>query len=306
MISQDEAIELFKLAPKESFELLLRNIEIRRVVEKLWEKHQQGSISYDENFEKIYEEFSKFFYRPIEVAIFGIKQLSYLFPFVDFMKILESQNELWDAYYEFLGSIFSHLRLLSEIYFSYTATEPVKSVIDRFLDQYVDSIKSSVSEFTKIDLRHEYPLILPKKVFEDFDEAISSWRSFLEFFRMYRDLRKRAFVSAAERFIEIANNKKFSDLSEFLNTFSNEEAKEFDNLLRSEKYVEVQKKMIESLMDYIYHFRKFYEGIAENNPLNPFATISQLDEAFKRIFDLRRKIRELEKRIEEIERGVNR
>lgn len=304
MISQDEAIELFKFAPKESFELLLRNIEIRKILEDLWERHQVGDISYDEKLEKIYDEFSKFFYRPIEISMFGIRQLSYLFPFIDFMKIIESQTEFLDTYCEFLSSVFSHLRLLSEIYFTYTTSEPVKSVLDRFLDQYADLIRSCGSEFTKIDLIHEYPLILPKKVFEYLDNAINSWKNFSEYFRSYRELRKQAFVTAAERFIEIANSKKFSDFSDFLNAFLNEEVKEFDSLLSSDRYIETQKKMIESLMDYVYYFRRFYEGIAESNPLNPFATVSQMDEAFKRIFDLKRRIKELEKRLESIERGV--
>lgn len=304
MISQDEAIELFKFAPKETFEFLLRNIEIRRILEDLWEKHQAGVIRYDESFERIYEEFSKFFYRPIEISMFGIRQLNYLFPFVDLMRILESQNEFLDTYCEFLSSFFSHLKLLSEIYFTYTTSEPIKNVLDRFLDHYADLIKSCSSEFMKVDLLHEYPLILPKKIFEYLENAINSWRNFSEFFRSYRELRKQAFVTAAERFIEVANNKKFSNFFDFLNTFLNEEVKEFDNLLSSKKYVEVQKNMVESLMDYLYYFRRFYEGIAESNPLNPFATVSQMDEAFKRIFDLKRRITELEKKLESIERGA--
>lgn len=39
----------------------------------------------------------------------------------------------------------------------------------------------------------------------------------------------------------------------------------------------------------------------ENNPANPFATVSQIDEAYKRILDLRRKVSELERRIEKLE-----
>jgi hypothetical protein len=56
-----------------------------------------------------------------------------------------------------------------------------------------------------------------------------------------------------------------------------------------------------TLFDHIYCLRRFLELFIENNPASPFATVSQIDEAYKRILDLKRKVSELENRIEKLE-----
>ncbi|ADC65571.1 hypothetical protein Ferp_1420 [Ferroglobus placidus DSM 10642] len=299
MIGEEELVELFRTAPKESFELLLRNIRIRRILEDLYKRHEAGiKLSYGEEFERIFEEFFRFFFRPLEVAVYGGRQLEFMFPRVEFISLFEAQAELLNAYTEFLRSLYDHVRLTASLYAGYVLPKAEKDVLERFVEIYRERMSRFRSEFMRIDLSTEFPFLLPKSVFLRFESALENLREFSSAFRKFRELVKSSYVKGAQSFIDKANSKKFDSYNEFANAFFEEEARIFDELLRSEDYLKTQKAMLDSLMDYIYNARSFYEELAMSNPLNPFATISLMDEAFKRIYELRRKIRELEKRIE--------
>ena len=297
MISDGDAVELFRKIPKESFELLLRNIKVREILEDLYERHKNGfELTYNERFDEIFDEIFRFFLRPLEIAVFGAKRIGYLFPLQD---LVEIQSELLESYLEFLKALCNHIKLMWEISLGLT---PQEDPVRKFVDLYTERLKSYRREFVKAGGGDEI-FVLPKRVFERFENAIDSWNSFTDSFEKFRELVKETYVRGAKSFIEIANGKTFESYDDFANAFFNEEAKVFDELLVSHEYLETQKSMLENLMDYIYNFRMFFEEIAMSNPLNPFATISLLDKAFERIYDLRRKVRELEKRVEKLEKG---
>ena len=300
-VSEEELIELFKEAPKESFELLLRNMRIRGVLEKLYAKHSSGmTLSYDENFDTIFEEFFRFFFRPLEIAVQGARQMSFIFLFFE-PELISNQYELIQAYVEFLRAWYSHMKLTAEIMLGRTVPRAVKDVVGEFARRYRERIERyRIRPMVEIS---EYPLLYPKSVFVNFDKSVKSWEEFSRAFEEYRDMIKGTYVSAAEKFIELANSKKFEDYQSFASSFFEKEAKAFDELLKRDDYLDVQRRMLGSLMDYITYFRSFLEEILTSNPVNPFATVSLLDEAFKRITDLRRKVRELERRVAELERG---
>lgn len=300
MISDEEYIELFKTIPKESFELLLRNIKIRKILRDLYNKHESGlELAYDEQFDEIFDELFRFFFRPLEMAVSGAKQLESLFPISDFTRI---RSELLDSYLEFMKALYNHMKLTWEISLGLTPKD-LEDPVEKFVDIYSERIRNYRREFTKTELPVDTLFVLPKKVFERFENALESWSEFSSFFKKFRELVKDTYAKGVESFIKIANSNRFESYNDFANTFFSEEAKVFDELLVSEEYLETQKNMLENLMDYIYNYRTFFEEMAISNPLNPFATISLVDKAFERIYDLRRKIRELEKRVEKLERG---
>ena len=300
MIADEELIELFKTIPKESFESLLKNIRIRKILEDLYNKHKSGlELTYNE-FDEIFDELFGFFFRPLETAISGAKMLEFLSP-SDFTKIW---SELLDSYLELMKSLYDHIKLTWEISLGLVPKE-LEDPAGKFVDLYFDRIKSYRRKFTETDLPVSTLFVFPKKVFERFESAIESWNKFSSSFEKFRELVKDSFVKGAESFIKIANSKRFESYDDFANAFFREEAKVFDELLVSEEYLETQKNMLKNLMDYIYNYRMFFEEMAMSNPLNPFATLSLMDKAFERIYDLRRKIRELEKRVEKLEGGEN-
>ncbi|MEM2266064.1 MAG: hypothetical protein DSO02_00475 [Hadesarchaea archaeon] len=295
-LSRDELIELFREAPKESFELLLRNLKIREHLRVLHAKHVSGlKLSYDANFDSIFEEFFRFFFRPLEAAVYGARQLRFLFFMFD-LGLMEFQSETLRAYSDFLRSWFDHLRLTSELMLGKVLPTSALDVFREFIRTHREKIESP-----RVDLGYavEYPFLLPKSVLTNLEKSIEHWERFSEAFKEYRRIIKETYVKAAERFIEEANRSRFEDYQVFAGTFSNFEAQAFDEVLKSEDYLRVQKSMLDNLMDYIYFYRRFLEEMLESNPLNPFATVSMLDEAFRRILELKRRISELEKRISE-------
>lgn len=304
IVLKDELLELFEVAPKESFELLLRNARIREILEELWTMHKMGvELKYDEKFETIFEEIFRFFNRPLEMAVMGARYMRYFFPFPEILSFVETQREFMDAYLEFIRSLYSHLSLTFSLYTGYRHPEPVKSVIDEFLERYEEMIRRH--RITLIDYRifSEYPFLLTKRAFENFEMALKSWDVLSDNFEKYKKLVKDTYVNAAKMFIETANSRQFYSYSDFANEFFNYEAEAFDELLKSRDYIDAQKNMLSGVMDYSYYLRKFFEECLECNPSNPFATTSQIDEAYKRIMDLRREVEELKMRIRELEKG---
>lgn len=302
MLSDEELIELFKLAPKESFELLLRNIRIREIIQDLFRKHRAGvKLYYNEQFDKIFEEIFRFFFRPLETAVLGMRQLEFLLPTSELMEFYETYSELMNAYLDFMRSIYDHFKLTFEIYTGRTLPATAKDFVDMFTEEYMKRIRKYTREFSGIELSTETPFLMPKIAFTRFDEALECWNKFGSAFRKFREMVREGYVKGAENFIELANKTSFESYQEFANAFFNEEAKVFDELLKSEEYLKTQEEMLNCLMDYIHNLRAFIEEILINNPLNPFATISLMDKAFERIYELRRKIKELEKRVERLE-----
>ncbi|MEM2977665.1 MAG: hypothetical protein QXM46_00030 [Candidatus Hadarchaeales archaeon] len=300
-LPRDELIELFREAPKESFELLLRNLKIREHLRILHAKHVAGlKLSYDGNFDGIFEEFFRFFFRPLETAVHGARQLRFLFFMFDF-GLMESQNETFRAYSDFLKSWLDHLRLTSELMLGRVLPASTVDVFREFIRTYRDKIESPRMDFSGYPV--EYPFLLPKSVLTNLEKSVEHWEKFSEAFREYRKIIKETYVRAAERFIEEANRSRFEEYQTFAGAFSNFEAQAFDEVLKSEAYLRVQRSMLDNLMDYIYFYRRFSEEMLESNPMNPFATVSMLDEAFKRILELKRRVSELEKKVSRLERG---
>jgi len=298
-LSRDELVELFREAPKESFELLLRNLRIRDYLQNLHAKHLSGlQLSYEENFDRIFEEFFRFFFRPLETAVQGARQLRFLFFAFD-LGLLETQSEVLRSYSDFLRSWFDHLRLMSEMVLGRILPTSTVDVIREFLGAYRERLEAKGMDLAEYPA--EYPFLLPKSVFQNLERSVEHWESFSQAFKEYRGLIKETYAEAAGRFIAEANQRRLEKYEEFAGAFFGLEAQAFDELLKSPRYLEVQKSMMENMMDYIYHYRRFCEDMLESNPMNPFATVSMMDEAFRRILDLKRKVSELERRISGLE-----
>ncbi|NOY11462.1 MAG: hypothetical protein GXO67_05145 [Archaeoglobi archaeon] len=300
---EEDIVEVFKKLPKESFELLLRNISIREHMERLWSKYSiSGRIKKDEEFERVFDEIFRFFFRPLEMFLMGEQYLRYFLPGPETLKLVESQREVYEAYEDFVLSLISHMKLTSELFAGYTISETARSLTESFVNRWWDLAKRRYKlELDGYRVLNEYPFILSKETSNDLFEAAEHWETFRESFFAYRDLMRSAYDESVDEFIEYANSNRIESFDQFMNDFAEIVARKFDVLIKSEEYLKIQRRMLGSLMDYSYHMRRFFESILEQSPLNPFATVSEMDEAYKRIMDLKRKVRELERRIEELE-----
>ena len=306
-VRREELLELFKTLPKESFELLLRNISIRERLEELWKEHASGrKLGYGERFEALFEEVFRFFFRPLEITLRGFRQLRLLLPLPELLESLESQWELIRAWRDFVDSIFSHFGVVAELSLGVTTPPILKSMIDGFRESWRERLERYYKHYYLLDVEEirvytDYPLILTKKTTQYLLNALDEWEQFSGYYMEFKDMIRNTYKAAIKEFVEVANSKRFDSFQSFRDTFIDISNQKFDSLLRSKRYLEVQGNMVSHLMDYLYRTRRFFEEMFENNPINPFATVGHVDEAHKRIMELRRKVMELEKRVNELE-----
>ncbi len=295
MIQREELLDLFRKLPKESFELILRNLQIRQKLEMLWERYNEKEISSDD-FEEIFNEIFRLFFRPLESMLQIGKSIKFFF--LNEKLFTRIQENLLNAYMDFIKAWIQHVRTLSRIYDD-EIEEPIESFIEAwesYLEEYSEVEYSDILSYTK-----ELPFLIPKETSEYLFRSIESWFSFEKNFQEYKDILLYIYRKAIHNFLNVINERRVESFDQFAAVFAEFVAKEFDYVLKSDEYLRIQSRMINSLMDYIYNARRYMESIFENSPLNPFATVNQLDEAYKRITDLKRKVRELEKRIEKLE-----
>lgn len=284
-------IEVYRKLPKESFELILRNLAAREYLKRIWEQYSTlGKLDYLEDFDKIFEELFRFFLRPFELIIFNERVIRSIFPLQD----LITTRDVVSAYTDFVESLTSHMRLTLQL-----LSQPVpKTPFDRFIEDWLDFAKKF--EF-QTAFPQDLPFALPADAKNYLIDCMKHWGDFVSDYEKYREMLRKAFRRSIENFCDFLSRSNVKSFDEFKNLLQDFLAKEFDVLLKSEEYLDLQQRLFDALFDHIYYLRRFFELILENNPASPFATVSQLDEAYKRIMDLRRKIAELEKRLEALE-----
>lgn len=302
-VTAEGLLELLKKVPKESAELLLRNVKIRDSLRALYEKHSSGlALLYEEAFENIFNDFLRPILRPLEAAVDGVRALSPMLDLLLSPRLAEAQGEVARAYVDFIKSWLNCLRQTVSGFLS-GATTPVSGAVEGFLKGYEEAMSRYVEALTRYSI-DELPLLLPKGLFVNLEGAIKHWEAFIKALEEFRALLREAYVKAAEAFIEKANASGFGSYQEFIEAFLDLEAQSFSEAVTSTRYLEAQKRVLENLMDYVYHYRRLLEELLASNPANPFATISLLDEAFKRVTELKRKVRLLERRVAELEEEV--
>ncbi len=302
---QKEAfLTLLDRVPRESLELLSRNVKIREYLKNLYEIHVSGmELRYNGEFEKIFNEIFRFFFRPIEIAVISARQLKFFLPTKDNVELFENFAETFQTYEDFLLSLRSHIdltkRIISEASppaFTQLAEEISKILRKSEVDEIFKNVEIDGAKFIS-----DYPFLLSNRALRHITKAFDCWEKFSRDYYVFKDLMKVTYITAVNEFADIANSRHFEEYSEFANTFYSKAAEHFDKLLKSKEYLDVQSSMTANLMDHFYYLRTFFEEFYENNMFNPFATISQVDEAYRRIVDLRRRVDELEERLEKLE-----
>ncbi|WP_202319425.1 poly(R)-hydroxyalkanoic acid synthase subunit PhaE [Archaeoglobus neptunius] len=278
--------------PKESLELIKRNMKIRDVLKKIYADYRSNLKPNPKDFETIFNEIFRYFFRPLETAILGTMQMILLLPTRKNMRLFEIYGDTLHAYEELLKSIKDHLELTMKAYEVFFA-EPIKNVKDFMVDNELE-----LHEFEIYRLVADYPYTITNRAIMHISKSFDSWERFSEAYFLFKGLMKETYMRAVSDFITAMKDGVFENYSDFANEFYSIAASHFDLLLKSDEYLEVQREMNSSLMDHIFHFRRFAEEVLENNPASPFATLNQIDEAYRRISDLRRKILELERRLE--------
>ena len=284
----NELNKLYFKLPKESFELLLRNVVVREELFKAWKCYLNADLEkVEETVDKIFNEIFRVFFRQLE--IFGIKDLEEN-PFDEFLK----------SYIDFTTSIL-------KIWGSFFEVEE-RNIIEEFLNQWME-LSEKFNEVLAFALKQEALKQLPflsKDAVVAVYKAIESYEKLKKNWKEYRELLFNAWKESNTKFMyeleRIKTPEKMS-FSDFVNIWTKNLSHVFDLVVKDERFVKVQSELLNALMDFLKYKRIFNEVLAAY-PSNPFALKSEIDEAYKRIHDLKREIRSLNERVEKLEQKI--
>jgi len=284
----NELNKLYFKLPKESFELLLRNVVVREELFKAWKCYLNADLEkVEETVDKIFNEIFRVFFRQLE--IFGINDLEEN-PFDEFLK----------SYIDFTTSIL-------KIWGSFFEVEE-RNIIEEFLNQWME-LSEKFNEVLAFALKQEALKQLPflsKDAVVAVYKAIESYEKLKKNWKEYRELLFNAWKESNTKFMyeleRIKTPEKMS-FSDFVNIWTKNLSHVFDLVVKDERFVKVQSELLNALMDFLKYKRIFNEVLAAY-PSNPFALKSEIDEAYKRIHDLKREIRSLNERVEKLEQKI--
>jgi hypothetical protein len=152
-----------------------------------------------------------------------------------------------------------------------------------------------------------FMVMVPKKVPKLVSELVDAYRNFYESWNNYYSILSTTWKDTSEKFSKgltekTANIKNVSTGSlefwDFYNLWLETYQKTFTDILCLPDIISVQTKLSSSTMEIIRIWRELMEEIVEANPSFPLPTKSEMDDAYKRIHDLRKEIDELRNKIE--------
>lgn len=285
VIVVDELIKLYFKLPKESFELILRNAIIREKLFKAWKSFLDSDFDDVERItNKIFDDVFGVFLRQFE--FFDIREQN---PF----------NELIKSYVDFTNSMIKFWSSFFEV--------EERNLLKDFLDYWAKMNEKfgKVLEYTsmKNEIFQKLPLI-SKDAVVAISKAIESYEKFENLRNEYEKIILNAWKESNKKFVEELKTKDPEKLSftDFINVWIKELSSNFDKIVKDETFVKVQSEMLHSLMDFLKYTRIFNESLV--TPTNPFALKSEMDEAYKRIHDLKREVNELKKKVKKLEQKV--
>jgi len=280
----DELEKLYFKLPKESFELLLRNVIIREELFNAWRYFLDSDFeSLERSVDKVFDEMFRVFFK--QLKLFGIHEKN--------------------TFDEFLRSYVDFTNSLLRFWFSFFEIKE-RNLVGEFLEYWM-KIREKFTETLVIGLKHEgvlreFPFISKDAVIAVF-RAIESYDKFNKSWNEYKNIISKAWVDANKKFVgylKMVESPEKIDFKDFVDLWMRELSSVYDEVMRSEKFVRVQSEMLHNLMDFLRYKRTFNEMLF-NYPSNPFALKSEIDEAYKRIQDLKREVNRLNKRVKELE-----
>lgn len=145
----------------------------------------------------------------------------------------------------------------------------------------------------------------------EFDEKLrrsfAAWLDYQEAAYGYQIILADTWVKAFEQLMRemmdnVEEGQKIESLRDFLTRWSVTADTIFKDVFRSDAYVVAQSKLVNALMQYRIKQRDVNERFLE---INDIPTRSEVDEAHRRIYELRKEVKSLKRQLLEIQNGAN-
>jgi hypothetical protein len=257
------------------------------------------------SFDRVYGHLFAAFLRPYRGLM--------MFPFEEYWGLREIESlipkELADTYQETFNLWGERwLKLLELVAGSFRRFSGGSSEFTSNERQSADEEEPSYSKTLERFLGYfgESQFMKPEAFIVHLQNVASSYPQVHRLYQQYEALFRVTWEKSLKRFtIEIKKAagsipefKEFSDM--YMTIFS----QEYDHLLRSPAYSEVQNGLIDMDLDMITSMKKAMEAQLEIFPASPFATDVEVNALGKRVHGYKRQLDKMERRMREIERKL--
>jgi len=150
----------------------------------------------------------------------------------------------------------------------------------------------------------ESQFFLPKSLILHLQKLVSSYPKAYRLAQRYEAMFRSTWDKALRKFAAEIDKGSGppAEFKEFYNTYTRIFSKEFDQLLGSLEFIEVQNSFMSTNLDVILSMRKIMEARLEMFPYLPFVTGSEMASLEKTVHGHKRRLDSLERKMREMER----
>jgi len=309
----------------ETYEMIIRNVSIHNILRDVYENvaeipditTEEIYDLLDKNFKKIYTNIFAMFFRPFEVATYPLsffvkEQLGTLTPETLMNSYLGMFNAIGRSQVDILKGFSDIMKGYSNVITKYETEEEaldarirellplniVRNMVDEGFENFFDVLNNFFSYMG------ESQFLIPKTFIVNINNVFSAYSKIFGLWRRYELMFENVWNRALNKFSEEIVENKEVDFEKFYNTFRGIFSDEYDELLRSKEFIEVQNRLRDTLTDIIRYSGEAIYALFEMFPVLPFAPRNEVDEVERRIYDNKKVLDSVERRVAEIEEQI--
>lgn len=332
MVDNEETQDRYKMLfdaylhlQAETYEMIVRNVSIHNILREVYESIVENPDltteeiydMLDKNFREIYENIFAMFFRPFEVAtypltFFAKEQLGTLTPETllnsysgIFNAVGRSQIDIMKGFSDILkgySSVVSKYETEEEAFSARIKEFLPLNILRNMIDEGFENFFDVLSNF--LGYLGESQFLIPKTFITNINNVFSTYSKIFGLWRRYELMFENVWNRALKKFSEGIVENKDVDFEKFFNTFRSIYSEEYDDLLRSKEFIEVQNRLRDTLIDTIRYSGEAIYALQEMFPVLPFAPRREVDEIEKRVYDNKKVLDSVERRIAKIEEQI--
>lgn len=306
----------------ESYEMIIRNVSIHNRLREVYESiAEDPDITIEEiydlldtSFKDIYSDIFAMFYRPFEVATYPFKfflkeQLGNLTPETLLNSYLGMFNSVGRSQVDILKGFSDILKGYSSVITKYETEEEALdarikellplNILRNMTDEGLENFFEVLSNF--FGYLGESQFLIPKTFVVNINNVLSAYSKIFGLWRRYELMFENVWNRALNKFSEEVADNKDIDFEKFFNTFRGLFSEEYDDLLRSNEFIDVQNRLRDTLTDTIRYSGEAIYALLEMFPVLPFAPRKEVDEIERRMYDNKKVLNSVERRVAKLE-----
>lgn len=321
-----QAYQAYLGLPSESYEFIARTISIHRWLKQAFETYQHNpGLSAEETYEswhsvfdQVYNNLFAMFLRPYRVMMSPMELVRQPLEMVTPRTVAESYTDwlkLWgDTQARFLKATAEAFHRLgggpdtlegsadTDVTGRLGDITPL-SLLSHLADEGAEAYFATIDQLAKY--LGEAQFMLPKAFFVNLREIASGYPRARHLGEKYEQMFHNAWEQALRRFAgEVGKSDKPLDFKEFFKAYVSVFSSEYNRLMGSPEFIEVQNAFASVTTSTISAMRRFMESQLDLFPFLPFTTRSESDAIEARMHSYKRRIDSLERKVRQMDRAL--